>query len=272
MANKVYNVGKLKSLIAESYNEFKPVVGDGVEKSNKTNNDKAYKDAEKRAKDYDGGLKVEKRKDLPAKEDYNRGMLGLTPRVEPSKEYKEKIEAQAKGYTSKLEQDNGIEKNGDFDGAEKILKQVKDENEKINKERNDLAKSGLQARELDLKEKPTMTENRVAKRLTFKQTRFINEAQMLSRIPEMYKVDGQKIFMNDAHGNEYIVECVRSQKTGAIETNVVSFSNKNVVNEQLNRIQQLMNYNTKCTSGKNSRTLNENKQFEDLLSLSRNKK
>ena len=45
------------------------------------------------------------------------------------------------------------------------------------------------------------------KRLIFKKTTFVNESQMLSRIPEEYKVDGQKIYMKDCKGNEYIVEC-----------------------------------------------------------------
>ena len=57
-----YNVSDLKRLIAESSNEFKAVLGPNVEKENKSNNGKAYSDAKKRAKDYDGGLAKEEKK------------------------------------------------------------------------------------------------------------------------------------------------------------------------------------------------------------------
>ena len=59
-----YNVSDLKRLIAESSNEFKAVLGPNVEKENKSNNGKAYSDAKKRAKDYDGGLAKEEKKVL----------------------------------------------------------------------------------------------------------------------------------------------------------------------------------------------------------------
>ena len=57
------SVKALKRLVAESSNEFKAVLGPNVEKENKSNNGKAYRDAKKRAKDYDGGLAKEVGKD-----------------------------------------------------------------------------------------------------------------------------------------------------------------------------------------------------------------
>ena len=258
--NSVYKVGDIRALINESSNEFKPVMGAGVESDNKDNNEKAYKDAEKRAKDFDGGLKKEDNKNLPDKSDYaNRTTLDYNPRVEPDKAWKERVEAQAKGYTSKLEQDNGIEKAAQFDENGKILKQFKDANKKVQDERNGLATSGLVSKELDDKgmidKKPTMYESTTPKpkRLLFKHRRFMNESQMLNLIPEEYKKNGQVIYMEDAHNNEYIVECVESKSTGTIETQVKSFKNKEMMNEQMNRIQELFNYNTKTTSGRNTR-------------------
>ena len=52
-------VSDLKRIISESSNEFKAVLGNDVEKENNSNNGKAYKDAKKRAKDFDGGLNKE---------------------------------------------------------------------------------------------------------------------------------------------------------------------------------------------------------------------
>jgi len=281
MKTYVYNVGALRKLIAESSNEFKPVIGNGVESDNKSNNGKAYKDAEKKVKDFDGGLsKSEKSSKLPDKEDFNRTTLDYNPRVEPDKEWKDKVEAQAKGYTSKLEQDNKIEKSGEFDNNGKILKHIKSGTDKIQKERNAIATSGLVSKEMkskgEIKEKPTMTESVApkAKRLVFKKTRFLNESQMLARIPEMYKIDKQIIYMNDAHNNEYVVECVKSDTTGVVETNIVSFKNKEVLSEQKQRIQELFDYKTSSTSGKNvkSNKLNEDETFRMMLDIARGKK
>ena len=53
------SVKALKSLISEGSNEFKAKIGPNVESEDKKNNGKAYSDAKKRAKDYDGGLSKE---------------------------------------------------------------------------------------------------------------------------------------------------------------------------------------------------------------------
>ena len=269
-----YNVGKLRKVIAESAQEFEPKLGAGVKSDNKRNNEKSYKDAEKAAKDFDGGLKPEKKGELPAKEDFNKTTLDYNPRTEVSKEQKDNWKAQAKGYSSKLEEDNGIEKGGaEFDNDGKIFNQIKDANDKVNKEKKALEKSGIQGHNLDIKEKNTMTEAKkpVAKRLNFSHTKFLNEAQMLSRIPEEYKKDGQVIYMNDKAGNEYVVECTLSESTGFIETNVVSYKNDKLMNEQIERINQLFDYKTPATCAPTSMEtrINESKGFEDLMNLSR---
>ena len=118
-----------------------------------------------------------------------------------------------------------------------------------------------------------MTESKkpVAKRLNFNHTKFLNEAQMLSRIPEEYKKNGQVIYMNDKAGNEYVVECVLSESTGFIETNVVSYKNDRVMNEQIERINQLFDYKTPATCAPTSMEtrISESKGFEDIMNLSR---
>ena len=265
-------VGELRRIIEESSSEFKAKLGPNVEADNKKNNDKSYEDSEKRAKDYDGGLKEKKAEELPAKEDINRTTLGANPRIEPDQSYKDRVEAQALGYTSKLEMENGIEKAANFEGNKRIYKQLKDSEDAINQAKADLAHSGLQARMLDKKdfERNTVYESvPKAKRLTFKHTKFMNENQVLTRIPEQYKVPGQVIYMCDKAGNEFIVECVRSEKTGIVESNIVSYGNKTAMNEQVDRIQELMGFKT--DTNKKYSQISENKEFTDFLDITRGK-
>lgn len=269
-----YNVGDLKRFIKESSNEFKARLGSNVESENKRNSEKSYKDAEKRVKDFDGGLTEPKKGKLADKLDGNRTTLEYNPITEPDKDYKDKVKAQAQGYTSKAEKENGIEKAGaTFDDEGKIYNNFTDARDKRNKEKEKLASSGLQAREYPKEsfKKNNLSEN-MTKRLIFKHTRFLNESNMLQRIPEEYKVDGQKIYMKDGFENEYLVECVKNVN-GSVETNIVSYVNKNLVNEQVDRIFGLMTYDTK--EEKNERNfhtkINESEQFQKLMNITRNK-
>lgn len=275
MSTISYSVGELKRIIKESKNEFDAKLGPNVMSDNKRNNEKSYKDAEKAAKDYDGGLTDEKKGELPPKIDGNRTTLDYNPRTEPSKEFKDKVEAQAKGFTSKLEEENGIEKVGEFDKEGKIFKNFTDAADKANEVKHELATSGIQGHNLkdENKKKNTMYENAApkAKRLRFKNTKFLNESQMLSRIPEEYKVDGQRIYMKDAADNEYLVECVKSETTGIIETNVLSYSNERLLSEQLDRVNQLFNYETSkdYAPATNKQRIEENSGFKEMMDLSR---
>ena len=275
MSTISYTVGELKRIIKESKNEFDPKLGPNVMSDNKRNNEKSYKDAEKSAKDYDGGLRKEKKGELPEKSDGNRTTLDYNPRTDPGKDFKDKVDAQAKGYTSKLEMENGIEKAAEFDNDGKIKKYFSDDADKTNDLKKKLADSGIQGHNMkdENKKKNTMYENSApkAKRLRFKNTKFLNESQMLSRIPEEYKIDGQKIYMKDAADNEYLVECTKSEATGIIETNVISYSNERVLSEQLDRVNQLFNYETNkdYAPATAKQRIAENSNFEDFMNLSR---
>lgn len=261
-----FTVGALQNLVAESSTQFKPVLGKNVENDNKKNNDKSYKEISKETSDYNPKPSNTKRN--IEKVDYNRTTLDYNPVNEPSKEYKDRIEAQAEGYTSTLEKNNKIDKAADFEGAKEIYKAITKSAEEHNKNKEDMAHSGLQARELDKPKLNTLHEETIkprAKRLTFKHTKFLNESQVLTRIPDQYKVDGQVIHMCDNEGSEYIVECVLNRFTGNIETNVISCRNKQKIDEQLSRIKELMNY--KSTSSRDVRAdqIEENKNFSTLM-------
>ena len=274
MEQRTFLVKDLKRMISESASEFKPVIGPHVTSDNKKNSEKAYKEAEKQAKELDGGLKDPKKGKLADKEDANRTTLDYNPRTEPDKNFKEKVKAQAKGYTSTMEEKNKIEKAAEFDEDSKIFNQLTKSSDELNKQKEDLAHSGLVSQNLPKQEKNTMYETTLKpKRLVFKHTRFVNESYMLSRIPEEYKKDGQIIHMKDMNGNEYIVEC-QASSTGYIETNIKGYSNKELMNEQIKRISELMGYKTGdnlTESVKQSRADND-KNFENMFDIIRGAK
>lgn len=274
-----YNVGELRRVIKESSNEFKAKLGPNVERDNKENNRESYNKSKERAKDFDGGLEEPKKKEIPPRTDGNATMFDLNPVTEPSKEYQEDQEARMKGYITKMEKDNGIKKAGaTFDSDGKLLKNYQDARDARNKEKEDIESSGLVGRVIYDKDKNKFKkntlckENMKAKRLIFKNTRFMNESQMFDRIPEEYKVDGQKIFMKDGYENEYLVECEKNEM-GVIETNIVSYNNKNIMNEQVDRIFDLFQYNDKEEKAERNyhTNINEDKEFKDLMDVVRNK-
>lgn len=144
---KTFKVGDLKRFIAESSNEFKPVLGVNVEKDNKSINDKAYKDAKQRAKDYDGGLEnVGGKRVKYEKNDANRTTLDYEPE-NVSDDYKKRVKAQVEGYTSEHEKSNKIEKSGDFSDNENIYNGIKKSGQELHNGEKDMKKSGLQGRE-----------------------------------------------------------------------------------------------------------------------------
>lgn len=274
MEQRTFLVKDLKRMISESASEFKPVIGPNVTSDNKKNSEKAYKEAEKQAKDFDGGLKDPKKGKLADKEDANRTTLDYNPRTEPDKNFKERVKAQAKGYTSTMEEKNKIEKAAEFDEDGKIFNQLTKSSDELNKQKEDLAHSGLVSQNLPKQKKNTMYETTSKpKRLVFKHTRFVNESYMLSRIPEEYKKDGQIIHMKDMNGNEYIVEC-QASSTGYIETNIKGYSNKELMNEQIKRISELMGYKTgdNLTETVKYNRADNDKNFENMFDIIRGAK
>lgn len=248
-------VGDIRALVKESSNEFKAKLGDGVESGNKTNNGKAYKDAKKRAKDYDGGLadEVLEKKPKFEKVDDNKTMLDLNP-AGATKEYKDRVKAQVKGYTSVAEMNNGIEKAGDFSDGDNIYNGLKDKHEEDDKNRIDFESSGLQAREWDKKtfERDHMFENNGMKTIRFKKTTFLTEGHMISRIPDEFKSEGSKFIMEDKTGNKYQIEWSDNR------ANIVGHSNPNGMNESINRMKELMGYKSTNTQTDNATRVNEN--------------
>lgn len=289
---KTFKVSDLKRLISESSSEFKPVLGPNVEKDNKSINGKAYDDAKKMAKDFDGslgknvggqGVKYEKT-------DANRTTLDYTPE-NATDSYRKRVKAQVKGYTSEAEMNNDIEKAADFSDNENIYNGIKDSGKEIHDNEEDMKKSGLQAREwpeevfkkeemyeskdgFDMRQminrissfengKSQINEHKNIKTVFFKKTEFLTEGHMLSRIPDEFKNEGNTFKMKDKTGNEYLVEW-RDNKGVILEHN-----NKQGFNESINRMKDLYSYSSKDTKTSLESRLNEDNNFNSTLNSAR---
>ena len=271
MKTMTYKVSDIRSMIQESSNEFKAKLGPGVKSGNETNNGKAYKDAEKRAKDYDGGLadSIEVAKYDKTKEgDDNRTTLDYEVDNVDQK-YKDRIKAQAEGYTSVAEKENGIEKQGDFEGNKQIFRGITDDADAWKEKMVNARASGLAARTYD-KEKTfkhgDLYESTNVKTAYFKKTTFLTEGHMMSRIPDEFKVEENVFKMKDKTGNTYLLEW----KDGKAE--ILSHSNKQGMNESIDRMKALFNYKAsdyyKSTTT-SSRLMEENEAFTNMLDKAR---
>lgn len=287
-------VKALKKLISESSNEFKAKIGPNVESEDKKNNGKAYSDAKKRAKDYDGGLSKEIGEEKPdyEKVDGNKTTLDYNPE-NASDDYKKRVHAQVKGYTSVAEMENGIEKVGDFSDNEKIYQGIKDCGKKMHDNEKSFKQTGLQAKEMPEKvfkrgemyeskegvdmrniinnlrnitdnNKPTLKENNTLKTVVFKKTNFLNEEHMITRIPDEFKQNGSQFKMKDKNGCEYIVEWNNNK------ANVLSYEDKNKVNEALDKFHKLVNFESSMKEKTTNKSrIVENNNINKLLKIMR---
>ena len=285
---QIISVKALKNLISESSNEFKAKIGPNVESEDKKNNGKAYSDAKKRAKDYDGGLSKEvgEEKAKFEKNDGNKTLLDYTPE-NASDDYKKRVHAQMKGYTSVAEMENGIEKCGDFSDNEQIYQGIKQSGKELHDNEEDFKASGLQANKMPrktfvkgemyeskegvdmrnmintLKEasyipKPILKENAKLKTVYFKKTTFLNEEHMASRIPDEFKNEGEQFKMKDKNGTEYIVEWNHGK------AEILSYENKQKINETMEKFHHITNYKSNM-----ARTSTTNKNLQENVGVNR---
>lgn len=244
-----YTIGEL--LLNETSNtkqEFDPKIGDGVESSNKKEQEKAVRDITKNAEKLDDeGRKNEKpvkpRVEFP---DYNKTTLDVNFEYEPDDAWKDRVKAQVEGYPSvQNKEKNGYDQSLGFDGNENFYKARKE----MSNDRNDLdtieRESGLKARikkdEIDYSNKTPFNEAKQIKRLVFKNTTFLNETQVLSKVPEDYRVDENRFYMRDKTGTDYLIEC-KADPFGYVHMQVVNKFNKQVINEELEKMKRLAGY------------------------------
>ena len=257
MLSKRYTFGELNRILMESHNEFNPKIGDKVESEDKKNNEKAVDDIMKQSKEFDGGI-TDKKKNTNKEDiqDFNKTTLDVEFASEPGEAYRERVKAQVHGFpsadnekNSKIKEDN---KSLDFDGNEKFYDAQKKKSEEISDKEAELKHAGLKARELpkeDFKNDTLFKENKTMKRLHFKNTVFLSEAQMLKKVPEEYRTSDGRFIMKDASGTEYLVECSYNKEFNHGKLTVVNKTNKEQINEQLDRMRELFDYNSSSYMG-----------------------
>jgi hypothetical protein len=257
MTERNYTINELKTLISESANEIRK----GIQTNNKQENQKYYKETSKKIKNFDGGGEEDKHEHkVYDKLDGNKTTLDYSTEGPVGKNFIDKVKAQAEGYTSTLEKNNKIEKNAEFN--DKTYKQFKKAGKEMAKNIKGIKKRGLTASKApeETFEKNGLYENQIPY-IHFKNKTFINEAQMISSIPDKYKVEGNKFKVKDAGCNEFIVEWKDE------EANILFHENKKKLNETISSFQKLINYKSKDffkTSNPQSR-LNESTEVNKIL-------
>ena len=259
MAVIEYKVSELKKIIAESANEFKPMMGKGVEKDNKTNNEKAYKETAKKTEKYDGGVKKSNTKHEYPNND-NKGMQDVEY-TNMNDTFKNRVKSQLKGYASA--EAEKLHKNDDFGNADfNEITNMKEKNRAMDAGKQKAKQMGLTSREIDKKEFEKQTksvfENKTSV-LKFKNTVFMTEQHMMQRIPDDFKVEGKKFIMKDKNCNEYLVEWAEEPK--------VLCTSK--VNEQTNRIKELFEYKSNVKHTTTQSRLTEETKFNNMLDKAR---
>jgi hypothetical protein len=269
MGTIVINVGNFRKTIKESQNEFKPIVF-GQDETKKTN-DKAYSDIKKETEKYDGGLTSKTQKlggGINATD--NKGMSDLTY-DNINKPFQDRVKSQMKGYVSKDAEDkhkNDEFGNATFDNDGNIYNAAKDHADAVKKGKDAAVEIGLTGSKLNKseveKQRETMGESKKIKMLTFKNTQFISEGHMMSRIPDEYKTEGNKFIMKDSSDNQYLVEWHK------VEPMVTKKPNMTLVNEQKERMKQLWGYKSaESKTSTSSFRMQEDKEFSDMVNKAR---
>ena len=275
---KVYTLSEFCRVLKESQ-EFKARKGENVESEDKKNNEKAVNDILKQGKEFDGGLSDEKKKENPRDiTDYNKTTLDNDFAYEPSKEYKDRVKAQVHGFPSVENEKNSKikEENNslDFEGNEDFYEQNAEKRKEVADARQSDKHAGLKSHNLPketFKDNTLYTnESKKMKRLNFSKTVFLNEAEMIKKIPDDMKIDGNKFYMKDAVGNEYLVECVKDKVINdIIHTKVVDYKNKEKIDETFKRMKELYGY--KSSTGTQNSGKFENGIVGKMISESKEK-
>lgn len=275
---KVYTLSEFCRVLRESQ-EFKARKGKNVESEDKKNNEKAVNDILKQGKAFDGGLSDKKKKENPRDiTDYNKTTLDNDFAYEPSKEYKDRVKAQVHGFPSvKNEKKSKIEEENDsldFEGNKDFYEQNAEKRKEVADARQTDKFAGLKSHNLSketFKDNTLYTnESRKMKRLNFSKTVFLNEAEMIKKIPDDMKIDGNKFYMKDAVGNEYLVECVKDKVINdIIHTKVVDYRNQEKIDEAFKRMKELYGY--KSSTGVQNSGKFENEMVAKMISESKEK-
>jgi hypothetical protein len=262
MDTRTYRFGNLREKLRESASEFKPKLGDGVERTEKAQNRKANQDIQKETSDYNKGVKSPggSNRTESAMEVTNRSMGDIIYDEEPGERFKKNVKAQMAGYTGAQDEENHKDEPlGNADRNPELANHITKHAKEVEDMENALSNSGQITKfpNKDLHQ-GGVVESAKTSLLKFKHVQFISESHMLSHVPDEYKTEGKRFYMQDCKGNKYLVEWHS-------EPNVEKLLNESVVSGELNRIKELFTYNGKNTSSTNSMRVNEGRGVEDML-------
>lgn len=240
-------ITELAQILMEStQNASEPKLGKNVASDDKKNNEKGVKDMMKATADYN---KVAERNTEPENEngiDYNCTTLEYRFTSEPPKSYKDRVKKLAVNGSLT----NDTDESTSTKGNEKFYNNRKEISNKRETERKKKADAGLVGRELKDDEQYSHksftvfaeSANKATKRLHFKNTTFLTEADLLKRIPDDYKKKDDVFCVKDASGTEYMLECKIDPTFKIPQLKVIGSINDKVINEQFDRINQLSSY------------------------------
>lgn len=272
---KKYTISELKNALNEERSEFKPKIGGGVIRTDAKNNTKAVKDIMKETGAKEDNMKRETNPENIY--DTNKTTIDVNFDYAPSKEYKEKVEAQINGFPSKKNEENN-KNNKDIDN--KSNKEFYKERKKISSEQNkkmeDLRHSGISSHNLPKDNFKSNTifknESKKMKKLHFKNTIFLSEEQVIKKIPDDYKTDGNRFIMEDKNGAKYIIECKVDDNLNFTKINASKYISPEDLKNEVKHAMHLSEYNSsKCQNSVKNR-VNEDKEFNKLMKMVRENK
>lgn len=254
--SRQYSIGELKRIIKEAKTEFEPLV------YNKENEKINKSELGKLAKAQQEGDVRKKAKNPTYPYTDNKGMEDLRY-DNVNEKFIDDNKYRRMGYVNKQAYD--LHKNDPFGNAEFHDIDGIDDHVKMMKDGNVKGKHiGLTANNVDKKEyekqNTTVDENKLMK-LNFKNTVFMTENHMLSRVPDNYKVEGKKFIMKDKNSHEYLVEWHCEDDPKVVD--------KTLIKEQDTRIKELFNYKRGETNTTSSIRLTEDKKINDMLNKAR---
>jgi hypothetical protein len=245
-------------------------------------NKEYYKDVEKKMSDYAKGVEGEKENTEVTKKYENNdeqkayhdevetlnGQEMIDYDNEPSETFKDRAKKAVEG-DSTMGNGEGANAEPTFDAssedfAEDLIDRVKNRKEKEEEESratlsmgDDIELTGGKPKKKNL----SLAENKM-KRLRFKKE-FNGVENALKLIPESYKVDGKTFQMTDGNEN-YEIKWEGDINEG--KAIILKVSDKELMNEDFDRMKSLMNYDSKSTFGnlKGEERINENKSFDSI--------
>ena len=261
MKTRSYRFGDLRESLRESTSEFKPKFGDGVESAEKAQNRKAYQDIKKEVDSYNKGIESPKgtNKSESINAQVNMGMSDIQYDNDENKTFNDNVKAGYEGYTSALDKKNHKDEElGNASRNTEMAKALVDKAKQTKKEKDVYSDSGKITSFPDKHLHNSVVESKKTNLLKFKHVQFISESHMLSHVPDEYKVDSNRFYMQDCKGNKYLVEW---HDKPSVEKMLNESKSKN----EMDRIKQLFSYNGKETSTNNHIRMNEGKEVEDML-------